>query len=296
MTTFPSERRDVIDARLDTEPSSANGPPMPATKQCPTCKRDHQKRTIYCRAECYYASEDHRTRGAALGRSGKGRPKSATHRANISRGTTGKPKPWVAGERNPNFGNQAQGKPEARARFLSAVRARGQAWTEDDRARHSATMLGDANAMRGRNHTAETKARVAAAKQQQYRDGVVRIRRYKLSRAEREIGEWLRANGHEVISQFHIKGVPYLYDFYLPALNLLIEYNGDYWHANPRRYPPGTLLPFQNAGKVPVEDIWARDAAKAAAATASGYRLAYVWESDFKARGVEAVTCLLVPD
>jgi hypothetical protein len=66
----------------------------------------------------------------------KGKAKSATHRKNISKGTTGKPKPWCNGERNPNFGNKAQD--SVREKFLAASKKRGLAWSDEDRDRHRA--------------------------------------------------------------------------------------------------------------------------------------------------------------
>jgi hypothetical protein len=33
-----------------------------------------------------------------------------------------------------------------------------------------------------------------------------------------------------------------IFDVYLPQYNLLIEYNGDYWHCNPKKYNAPTIL------------------------------------------------------
>lgn len=143
--------------------------------------------------------------------------------------------------------------------------------------------------MRGQAHTKEVRERLSTVKRSQYAAGTVQFRRYKLSQAEREIGRYLRDNGHKVLAQYHIPGVPYLYDFFLPEHNLLIEYQGDYWHANPSKYPPGTILPIQGKGPVPVEEIWARDADKKAQAEDRGFRVLWVWESDFKAKGLQGI-------
>jgi G:T-mismatch repair DNA endonuclease (very short patch repair protein) len=148
--------------------------------------------------------------------------------------------------------------------------------------------------MRGTAHTTKSLALMSEVKRQQYRDGAVRIRRYKLSASERAIGDALRARGIEVRTQFHIKGVPFLYDFLLPAFNVIIEYQGDWWHANPARYASGTMLSFH--GKlVMVDSIWRRDVEKKSAAEAHGYRFEAIWESDFKRRGMAAVMCRVVP-
>lgn len=228
-----------------------------------------------------------------MSNSGKGKPKSEAHRENISRGLSGKPKPWQKGEENPNFGNKAQGAPEARERFLAAVKERGQPWSTEDRERHRVFMLGPGNPQRGKPHTPEAVERIRAAKLHQYREGLVRFKRFKLSAAEREIAAFLTANGVEFEQQFHIKGEPFLYDFYVPKLNLLIEYNGDYWHANPIKYPKGTILNIQNVGAVLVDNIWKRDSEKRLAAERHGFVVRYIWEQGYKTQGLEVLRWLL---
>lgn len=256
---------------------------MKPPKVCPGCGTPHRKRTIYCRAECWYKSDGIR------------RPKPPGHGAAVSRANKGKPKPWNRGEKNPNFGNKAQGKPAARERFMRSIELRGPTVTEESRRRHSELMLGPKNKMRGRRHTDETKRLVSEKKKAQYASGTIKIRRNKLSRAERAIGAWLLANGFYVQTQFHIKSVPYLYDFYFPGLNLIVEFNGDYWHANPRHYPAGISLRMVGKGYVPIEAIWARDEAKKKAAEDHGYRFATIWEMDFKRIGMATVTELVGP-
>jgi G:T-mismatch repair DNA endonuclease (very short patch repair protein) len=211
----------------------------------------------------------------------------------MSTSAKGKPKPWLCGNRNPNFQNKAQGTPEARDNFLKSVKLRGQAWTEEHRKQHSVRMLGSSNAMRGKSHTPESIRAISEAKQKQYQEGTVKITRNKLSKDERSIARVLRMNGVQFKTQFHIQGIPYLYDFFFPDLGLIIEYQGNYWHANPAHYPPGTLLPIQSKGKVRVEDIWERDAKKREAAILAGYKVAYVWEADYKVRGLSTIYELL---
>lgn len=134
---------------------------------------------------------------------------------------------------------------------------------------------------------------MSETKSRQYREGTVQIRLNKRSAAEREIARQLEARGVQFKTQFHIDGVPYLYDFYFPSMNLIIEYQGDYWHAHPAKYPSGAMLRIQNVGLVLVDNIWARDEAKRKAAVENGFTIAYVWERDYKAQGMTAVECLL---
>ena len=264
-----------------------------AAKACPTCGLEHKKRGKYCCAFCYHAmpvSEDTR---AKMSVASKGKPKSTETRARMSAAGTGKPKPWQRGERNVNFGNKVQGRPDVRARFLAASRVRGQAWTGEQRERHAERMRGPCNAMRGRKHTEETKARIATRKREQYCNGEIHFRHYKLSKAEREIAAYLKELGVVFKPQHHIDGIPYIYDFLFPEKNLIVEYQGDYWHANPRKYSPGTMLKIQNVGDVLVDSIWVRDAVKREAALQRGFEVVYIWEMDYKMAGSETIRRVL---
>lgn len=60
----------------------------------------------------------------------------------------------------------------------------------------------------------------------------------------------------------------------------LIEFNGDFWHANPKAYKPDHLLSFGRF-KAKAEDLWVRDAKKIAEARKQGFEVLTVWESDF---------------
>ena len=54
------------------------------------------------------------------------------------------------------------------------------------------------------------------------------------SKEEVEFGEALKVYFPKLISQHRIKDYEHFYDFYSPELNLLIEYNGTYWHNMPK--------------------------------------------------------------
>lgn len=263
-----------------------------ALRTCLTCGTPFRGRpeAKYCKHACYAAAPTSPEARARMSEARKGKPKSDETRARMSAATTGQPKPWQKGERNSNYGNRAQNK--NREKFLAAVRLRGLGWSEEDRQRHSETMKGPSNKMRGTRHTPEARARMSAAKQEQYRQGTVRIKRYKISQAERLIAAHLTGMGVEFRPQFHIKGEPYLYDFYFPAAKTIVEYQGDYWHANPKKYPSGTTLPIQNAGPVLVDTIWERDRLKREAAERHGFKVVYIWEQEFKKQGIGCLDVL----
>lgn len=56
----------------------------------------------------------------------------------------------------------------------------------------------------------------------------------------------------------------------------IIEFNGDYWHANPKIYNEADEIRGSS-----VKDIWNFDLEKINLAKNSGYRVMIIWESDF---------------
>ena len=120
-----------------------------------------------------------------------------------------------------------------------------------------------------------------------------RKNKYKVSRAEKEILLLLEANKYEVKPQFIIPGVPYIYDFYFPKLNVILEYQGDYWHCNPNQYTSGGLVRMAGLGNVLVDYIWAKDKLKKEMAERQGFKLITLWEDDYKKFGWTAINkCL----
>jgi G:T-mismatch repair DNA endonuclease (very short patch repair protein) len=73
-----------------------------------------------------------------------------------------------------------------------------------------------------------------------------------------------------------------VYDFYIPALNLIVETNGDFWHANPIKYKESDILQFPGSRGVVAKDLWENDKKKVDAAIKNGFNVLTVWESDKK--------------
>lgn len=67
------------------------------------------------------------------------------------------------------------------------------------------------------------------------------------------------------------------FDFLIPSARLLVEVNGDFWHACPRFFSANDVLRYP-AGPVVASEIWQRDAVKNDMARSYGYRVAVVWE------------------
>jgi hypothetical protein len=76
----------------------------------------------------------------------------------------------------------------------------------------------------------------------------------------------------------------YLFDFCLG--NKLIEFNGDYWHANPILYGPKSFIKAKNKR---AEDIWEYDKIKIQTAENQGYKVLIIWEYDYNNNKEEAL-------
>lgn len=72
----------------------------------------------------------------------------------------------------------------------------------------------------------------------------------------------------------------YFYDFVLEKERLIIEVNGDYWHANPNIYKPDDIIHYPNNNLVKAKEIWENDKNKKELAIDSNYRIIYIWESE----------------
>lgn len=70
----------------------------------------------------------------------------------------------------------------------------------------------------------------------------------------------------------------YLFDF-LIFNNLLIEVNGTFWHADPRKYASSDELNFNGDSKKACE-IWEKDLLKREKALQDGFRVITLWEND----------------
>lgn len=72
----------------------------------------------------------------------------------------------------------------------------------------------------------------------------------------------------------HINHQYVIYD--IKHQNCIIEFNGDYWHANPRLYKPTDMIRNQLAS-----DIWEKDKRKIKLVEDEGFSVYVVWESDY---------------
>ncbi len=70
---------------------------------------------------------------------------------------------------------------------------------------------------------------------------------------------------------------PYELDVYIPKKNLAFEYNGTYYHADPRIYKPSKTIFYKTA-----KEIWGKDKLKYELCIQSNIKLEIIWEADWK--------------
>lgn len=73
---------------------------------------------------------------------------------------------------------------------------------------------------------------------------------------------------------------PYELDIYLPDLRVAIEYNGNYWHANPEFYSENEIINIKGTEYL-VSEIWKRDQKKLEYCNDKSITLITVWEDDW---------------
>ena len=72
----------------------------------------------------------------------------------------------------------------------------------------------------------------------------------------------------------------YFYDFTIPKIKKIIEFNGDYWHANPEFYNENEILKLPGQ-EILVKDLWQKDAKKIEFARSKGFDVLVIWEKDY---------------
>lgn len=90
------------------------------------------------------------------------------------------------------------------------------------------------------------------------------------------IGEWYIYD--------NIQKRMYYIDFFLKEKGLVIEFNGDYWHANPEKYKGTDIINYPNNKKEIAENIWENDAKKLNCVRRHPdiKDILVIWESEFR--------------
>ena len=97
---------------------------------------------------------------------------------------------------------------------------------------------------------------------------------------EKEMVDYIKSTyDKEIIENDRSIIHPYELDIYLPDLRLAIEYNGNYWHANPKFYNANDIIVRKTA-----KQIWKKDKQKINRCIKAGIELLIIWEDDWTNR------------
>ncbi len=108
-----------------------------------------------------------------------------------------------------------------------------------------------------------------------------------ISKKEKELGEFLKSLGITFIPSHRVDSK--ICDIYIPSINLIIEYFGDYWHCNPEKYDADY---FNQKKNMFAKEIWDYDKNKIDLLRNNGYNLEIIWESDLKYSNNKIITIL----
>ena len=104
-----------------------------------------------------------------------------------------------------------------------------------------------------------------------------KIKSVIVSKREKEIVGELKLLGYKTIHSYRVDSK--ICDVFIPSLNLIIEYFGDYWHCNPKKYEPDYFNKKKNKF---AWELWDYDKKKIDLIKSYGYNLEVVWEGDLK--------------
>lgn len=123
---------------------------------------------------------------------------------------------------------------------------------------------------KGVPHSVRTKRKLSKITKSQWKKGIHKTT-YK-SKGQLEVIRLLRELGYAVRGEYIVDGRPF--DAYIRKKNLLIEFNGTYWHRDPRvekyRVDPTSKL------------IWENDKNKIDNAKKLGYDVRVIWQNDWE--------------
>ena len=102
---------------------------------------------------------------------------------------------------------------------------------------------------------------------------------FKLGKSKSEKSFWYEKNREFEIEVIE-NGIHKLYRVDYKLENKIIEFFGDFWHANPKIYEENEKLKYVNMIKI-AKDVWKADQIRIDTLKSMGYDVLIVWESDY---------------
>jgi len=101
-----------------------------------------------------------------------------------------------------------------------------------------------------------------------------------MNKVETKLGELLTTLNVAHSFSFYIDR--YQYDFIIKDTKVLIEVQGDYWHANPVFYKKDDIIQYPGGRYIIAEQVWQRDIKKKIIAEKHGYQVIEIWENEIR--------------
>lgn len=115
-------------------------------------------------------------------------------------------------------------------------------------------------------------------KMENYQTGKIKLG-YVKSQAETEISNFIESLYHNTIVRNAHNIIPHReLDIYLPDIRKAIEYNGTYWHADPRFYNENDIVTRKH---IPAKAVWNNDKDKQILCESYNIQLLTIWEYDY---------------
>lgn len=126
-------------------------------------------------------------------------------------------------------------------------------------------------------HSLETKEKISEAQKKKWNGGCFDNRRPTLqSRGQIEMCNVLRGGGYTVIEEYRINNRPF--DAAIMNQRWLFEFNGTYWHLDPRIYDVNF---YDRSRGVYAWQVWHNDKLKIMEAIRRGFKVYSIWQIDW---------------
>jgi len=129
---------------------------------------------------------------------------------------------------------------------------------------------------KGCKHSLSTRKILSEITKNQWRNGVFNRKDYR-SKGQIEVEEVLKKLKYKVISEYIINTRPY--DIYIPNLNLIIEFNGTYWHLDERVYGKNF---YDKSREITINAVHKNDDEKINLALSKGFKVKVIWQLDWE--------------
>ncbi len=96
------------------------------------------------------------------------------------------------------------------------------------------------------------------------------------SKLQQRVVRAFKKGGLPVQTQFQIGK----YWFDIKIGRVLFQINGDYYHMNPRKYKPTSIVKFPGGKRRLAINVWKKDLKKKQEAMKRGYKVVYLWQTD----------------